>query len=497
MVKKVAEYIQKYHMLKNGDTVIVGVSGGADSVCLLSVLSTLRECMQLTVIAAHVNHMFRETAERDERYVIELCRKLNVGCETMHMDVQRVARESGMSFEEAGRAIRYEFFERLKRDYRADKIAVAHNLEDCSETMLFHLFRGSNMKGLGGIQPVHGDIIRPLLNVARNEIESYLLEHNIPWMEDETNASTEYARNRIRHNIMPEAEKICRGARGRMAETAEELRLAEEYLSMQTGSAYEDCCQYRDGGIFIRISKVKQLHPLIRSRLLYEALKVVADAAKDLSKVHVRELEKLCDLQAGRRIDLPYQICAHKTTDGILLRKEPEAKACVLKENNEKDGKATGTVDFTTAIALFSGTEPEDGEEIQLEVEGLGLVSARLLLNYELKNIPQKTYTKWFDYDKITKYAVFRKRMEGDYLMIDDKGSHKKLKEYFIQEKIPAYKRDDMWILADENHVIWVPGYRMSSFYKITDKTKKVLEITIGGNENGEDSCFNFGRGSR
>ena len=109
------------------------------------------------------------------------------------------------------------------------------------------------------------------------------------------------------------------------------------------------------------------------------------------------------------------------------------------------------------------------------------------MTDFDLQNIPQKTYTKWLDYDKINSCAVFRKRLEGDFLAIDEKGSRKKLKEYFIQEKIPAYKRDEIWILADDNHIMWVPGYRISSFYKVSEKTERVLELTIGGRENGED----------
>ena len=467
MVKKVYDYIQKYHMLEKGDTVIIGVSGGADSVCLLSVLSELREAMSLSLVAAHINHMYRKTAERDEKYVEDLCRKLEIPCKILRMDVAVVAQDRGMSFEEAGRMVRYEYFDKIKNDFKADKIAVAHNLEDCSETMLFHLFRGSNLKVLGGMNPVNGEIIRPLMNVSRKEIEAYLGGKQLEWMEDETNASTEYSRNRIRHNIIPQAEQICPGVAGRMAETAEDLRLAETYLEEQTGQAYHECCENMDGGIFIRIEKLQELHPVIKSRVLYKVLEHTAEASRDLSRVHVQELLKLCDLQSGRSIDLPYRICAYRTADGILVRRE------------------NGGGGVSAEIALLSKKELEAGEEIVFTLEGLGMVRARLLFNCEFKNIPQKTYTKWFNYDKITKCAVFRKRMEGDYLVIDDAGNHKKLKEYFIQEKIPAYKRDAVWIMTDDDHVMWIPGHRISAFYKINENTERVLEVTIGGNENG------------
>lgn len=488
MVKKVTDYVQKLNMIENGDTVIAGVSGGADSVCLLSVLVELRKTMDITLIVAHVNHMFRETAVRDEEYVTALCAGMNLPCEVCRVDVQSVAKEWGMTFEEAGRKVRYEYFNQLKEQYKADKIAVAHNREDCSETMLFHLFRGSNLKGLGGMNPVNGSVIRPLMNVSRKEIEAYLRERNIEWMEDETNASVEYARNRIRHGILPEAEKICAGASVRIAETAEELRLAEEYLAKQTALAYNDCCELRDGGTFIQCSKLKEQHPFLRGRILYRALEQQAGASKDLGRIHVRELEKLCGLQAGRSMDLPYGLCAYRTSHGILVRKENKGRCLqkeVLPEDIQTAQECVRGGGVSVAIALLSKKDLENGAEIRFTLPNLGTVTAKLLFDYELENIPQKAYTKWFDYDKISSCAVFRKRIEGDYLVINDKGSHKTLKEYFIQEKIPAYKRDDVWILTDEDHVMWVPGYRISSYYKITEETERVLEISIGGQTDG------------
>ncbi len=469
MVKNVVEYMQKHHMLENGDSVIVGVSGGADSVCLLSVLADLRQSMKLTVVAAHINHMFRDTALRDEEYVQQLCEELDVPCEVKRTDVALLAKEQGISFEEAGRNVRYAFFEELMEKCDADKIAVAHNKGDCAETMLFHLFRGSSLKGLGGIRPVNGVVIRPLLDVTRQEIEAYLREKKIPWQTDETNNSTEYARNYIRHEIMPLAEKLYAGAERRIADSAADLRDAEEYLEYKMKEAYLQYCNLQDGGVFIRDKIVSEEHTTIVSRVLYQAIAVIGGTVRDVGKVHVQELMNLFELQSGRKISLPAGTVAYRIAEGIFIRREINALG-------------TGV-----SVALLSKEDLERGEEISFEIETLGEVRAKLLLNYELKNIPQKTYTKWFDYDKITKCPVFRKRAEGDFLAVNDEGGCKKLKEYFIQEKIPVYKRDETWVLADDNHIMWVPGYRISSFYKITEETKRVLEITIGGRADGEN----------
>ncbi len=446
----------------------MGVSGGADSVCLLSVLSKLRNDLDLHLICAHVNHLFRETAFRDEEYVQGLCKDLNIPCYVKRVDVQAVAKQEKLTFEEAGRNVRYAFFEELKEEYHVDKIAVAHNREDCAETVLFHLFRGSNIKGLGGIAPVNGDIIRPLLDTGREEIEAYLQDNGIVWQTDETNESVEYSRNYIRHEILSAADKMYPGVKRRIAETAFSLQQAEHYLEVQTNTAWEHCCQLKDGGIFMDGQLLLKEHPFIVSRVVYKVLEHAGGCAKDLTKIHVQEVIKLLGLQSGRQISLPGGVCAYRTVDGILVRKESGKEA-------------------TSLVALLSRSELEHNPEVFFEPEGLGCVQAKLLTDFDLQNIPQKTYTKWFDYDKINSCAVFRKRLEGDYLTIDEKGSRKKLKEYFIQEKIPAYKRDEIWILADDNHIMWVPGYRISSFYKVSEKTERVLELTIGGREDGED----------
>ncbi len=446
----------------------MAVSGGADSVCLLSVLSKLRNDLDLHLICAHVNHLFRETAFRDEEYVQSLCKDLNIPCYVKRVDVQAVAKQEKLTFEEAGRSVRYAFFEKLKEEYHVDKIAVAHNREDCAETVLFHLFRGSNIKGLGGIAPVNGDIIRPLLDTGRAEIEAYLRDNSIVWQTDETNESVEYSRNYIRHEILPAADKMYPGVKKRIAETAFSLQQAENYLEAQTNIAWEHCCQFKDGGIFVDGQQLLKEHPFMVSRVVYKVLEQADGCAKDLTKIHVQEVIKLLGLQSGKQISLPDDVYAYRTADGILVRKEAEGPA-------------------TSLVALISSSELEHNEEVLFDLEGVGCVHAKLLTDFDLQNIPRKAYTKWFDYDKINRCAVFRKRLEGDYLTIDEKGSRKKLKEYFIQEKIPAYKRDEIWILADDNHIMWVPGYRISSFYKVSEKTERVLELTIGGRENGED----------
>ncbi len=192
-------------MIDRGDTVVVGVSGGADSVCLLHFLSTIRGEYDIVLKAVHINHGIRgEEAERDEIFVKSLCEKLCVELFTFHRDVPSLAKEFGLGIEECGRRVRYEAFSSLN----ADKIAVAHTSSDNFETVLFNLIRGTSLTGISGIKPKRDKIIRPLINITRSEVEDYCAENELDYIIDSTNLSTEYTRHKIRHNVIPILKSI-------------------------------------------------------------------------------------------------------------------------------------------------------------------------------------------------------------------------------------------------------------------------------------------------
>ena len=202
--KRVMEYMEVHRMAEPGDGILAAVSGGADSVCLLRILSELSGEYGFRLSAFHLNHGLRGTeAERDEQYVKELCGKLEIPLVTARADVARYARENGLSEEEAGRRLRYRYLEQTAEKLSCDRIATAHHRADNVETVLMNLFRGSGLKGLGGIRPVRGRVIRPLLCLERDEIEAYLLDCGVSWCEDSTNRELEYARNRVRNVLVP------------------------------------------------------------------------------------------------------------------------------------------------------------------------------------------------------------------------------------------------------------------------------------------------------
>ncbi len=214
MYRTILDYIRRNRLFSPGDRVIVALSGGADSVCLLVVLNELKEVLGLELKAVHVHHGLRgKEADRDSDYAGKLSETLGVPFACVRVDAALYAREHGMSVEEAGRHLRYQIFEKELLGFSGTKIAVAHHRDDQAETILYNLFRGTGLKGLGGMRPVRDKIVRPLLSVGREEILAYLAEKGISYCEDSTNAQTDYVRNRIRSRILPEIrEQVNRRA---------------------------------------------------------------------------------------------------------------------------------------------------------------------------------------------------------------------------------------------------------------------------------------------
>ncbi len=236
MYQRVREYIRRYHMLDKEDRVIAGVSGGADSICLLFMLMKLKEELDLDVLAVHVHHGLRGAdADADAEYVRRICDGWGVGLRTFHEDVRKLAGQSGLSLEEAGRDIRREIFLRVRDELGGGKIALAHHQNDNAETLIWNLCRGCGIRGLGGIAPVTGPWIRPLLCLKREEIESYLKNRGISYCTDETNLEDDYTRNRIRRHVIPYLEEqVNRQTVSHMSETMEQMRVLGEYIRQET-----------------------------------------------------------------------------------------------------------------------------------------------------------------------------------------------------------------------------------------------------------------------
>ena len=448
MYQKVKAYVKKWHMLQKEDSVIAGISGGADSVCLLFMLLKLQKELGFALMAVHVNHGIRGAeAERDEAYVKRLCRQWNVRLKVYRENVPAYAKEHGMTEEEAGRDIRRTCFCKVLKEWGGTKIALAHHENDNVETLLWNLCRGTGIRGLGGIAPVNDVWIRPLLCVKRREIESYLKKRGISYCTDTTNADRRYMRNRIRMDVIPYLEDcVNTESVSHMGKTMERMYELEQYILEEVGQYKESCTGWKNGRRIIRQTEYTKIPKALRDNVLHEILCETAGRRKDIEEVHVQMLRDLFTKQVGKRIDLPYGVTAIRTYEGVRFEKNiPEAS--------------------------YAGDENE-------------LFSIRVF-DREPGNVtfPEKIYTKWFDYDIIKNTVKIRHRIAGDSIVINRYGGRKKLKQYFTDQKVPQEDRDKIWIAADGDEVLWIVGYRQSQKYQITEKTTKILEIQYYGGE--------------
>lgn len=443
-------YIEKYRMIEAGSQAVAGVSGGADSVCLLFLLMEYQKRVPFSLRAVHVNHHLRgEEAVRDQEFTRRLCESLGVPLDLYDYDVPRMAETEHLSCEEAGReARRRAFYRTACRWERPDqvRIALAHHENDQAETVLHNLVRGAGLAGLAGIRPVHrtgsGMYIRPLLCISREETENYLIQRGIPWVTDSTNEEEVYTRNKIRREILPALMQINSGAVKNIAAAAGRVLEAEDYLSELTQKAVEKYTA-KEGSVWILSRNLFEEPMLLQKRVVKNVLEAAAGKKKDLSSAHMEAVLELAKGRTGASASLIYGLRAQQVYGDIHITRGEQEKKDLL--------------------------------ELEFRV-----------FPYENQQIPEKTYTKWFDYDKIKNGLAVRRRLPGDYLMISRDGGTKKLKDYFIDCKVPRRERDNVTLLADGSHVLWAVGYRISEYYKVTSQTKKVIKVQVKGENNHE-----------
>lgn len=508
--EKVFSFIKTHHMFLTGEKVIVGVSGGADSVCLLFMLLEWAKQSPLTIAVAHINHGIRQDAGKDAAYVEALCSKLGIDFYLKEADVAARAKREKRSEEEAGRLTRYEFFQQTAAEYGAEKIAVAHNANDRAETVLFHLLRGSGLSGLCGIRPVRGQIVRPILCLERWEIEQYLKEREISYCMDSTNEGDDYTRNRIRHHILPYAQKeIVKGCIRHISRTGEMLGETEEYLEQQTQKARQRCVQQESEKVFIiKTEEFRMLHTVLQKRLLYTLVKELTPEKKDITYMHIQDVLSLFLQEENRTICLPYKIQAYRQYKEVFLKKEISKdgllkeevskdellKQRVLQEGFLKEGALKEEVlmqgfskeglleekELKEPLEYIINLEEIPPQGIEILTEGGEEFYFQVLKKEKNQDIPKNQYTKWLDYDKMEKSLRIRKRKSGDYFTIRGSANevkHKLVKDYMITEKIPRMQRDQIWVLAQKQHILWMVGWRISEHFKISEETKRILQV--------------------
>ena len=437
MRERVEQYILQHELISPGDKVLIGLSGGGDSVALLHILKSLCTWLDFTICAAHLNHGIRgEAAHEDAEFVHDLCDFYGIRAYGGYADIPRLARQRGETLEQAGRMLRYDFLEEAKAFFGADKIAVAHHMDDQAESILLHLVRGSGLRGLCGMAPRRGDIIRPLLCLSKAEIESYLTNENLPYCTDATNFIAEGTRNKLRLETIP---YLKREFNPRLVES---LCAMGEMLSEDEGylcqiAERELNAARREGG-FDRAALSKLPRPIL-SRCIRAALNEIG-ALTDAERGHIDSIIRLLSARTGARIEIPgadvwtsYELICF----GHYIKQtgEWEQPLCL---NGETD---------TYRVAKCAVTDR-----------------------------PRDRYSACIDADKLPADTLIRQRRAGDrFHRINAPGS-KKLKDAYIDAKLPREKRD-LALIASGRDVLFAPGLGAAESIKLNVNSKNAVKI--------------------
>ena len=463
MLKKVRDYMREHEMTAPGDAVIVALSGGADSVCLLTVLKQLAT-PEFLLRAVHVHHGIRGAeADRDEAFAQKLCESLSVPLCVAYCHVPAYAAEHGLSEEEAGRILRSQELEKEAGKWEQElpagsrvKIALAHHRDDNAETILHHLLRGSGLTGLAGIRPVQGRRIRPLLCVGREEIRAYLEAGHISWCEDSTNQSPDYTRNRIRSQVLPLLKTaVNEQAEEHILQAGQIIGQADAYLRQQAEEIWQEAvCGREEDLAAIPLTAFARQPEILKTYLIRHMLDQLHPGWKDIGSRHFTAIAELAGKPVGSRLDLPGGLMARTGYETLEIVRKTEREVSVKTESGA-DGEIHGRQTVPELhMTVFSRQKDQE--------------------------IPKNQYTKWFDYDKIKGTLSVRTRRTGDYLILPSGGS-KTIARYMIDEKIPKEKREQILLLAEGSHVLWVVGFRISEYYKIEEHTENILQVTCDG----------------
>jgi tRNA(Ile)-lysidine synthase len=462
LLEQVKSDISKYRLLEKGDAVVAGISGGADSTCLLRVLKELQSGMDLKIHAVHVNHGLRgREADEDQKFVEEICAQWDIPLETFKADIKSISRERGISTEEAGREERYRLFGQVLKATGANKIAVAHQKEDQAETVMLHILRGTGIDGLCGMNIIQGNIIRPLLNVSRRQIIRFLDQNNISYRIDSTNLDSDYTRNRIRNRLFPDiSEMFMINPAVQLLRLSEIMREDRDFLNDEAQKAYNIVKTDNKNDIGISVGELLNYHPAIIKRIIRLAWEKINKNRKNLEQVHVEQVFDLClKNQTGKRVVLPNKIEARISYGQLIFSKRPEE----IDEGYYYDVKTDGmTIAERAGGALYGSILPA-----KEAFERYG----------DPDKLKENSLVQLFDYDKLCGGINLRNRQPGDRIRPYGSSGEKKLKEYFIDKKIPRENRFLTPLIACNDRIAWIIGMRTSQEFKANRDTETILVL--------------------
>jgi len=471
LLNQVRKTIERYQLLERGDRVIVGVSGGMDSMVLLHLLNACRQEFDLSLIVAHINHGLRPVeSEKEAELVQKESERLGSPFEYGQFDVKEFQKAGGLSLQDAGRRIRFHFFNSLLAKYGAQKIALGHHADDQAETVLMRLMRGSGLKGLRGMLPIRGGrVIRPLLEAWREEIESFARGKGIPYCLDPSNLKRNYLRNRLRLELIPMIEREYQpNFRAVLLRASAIFREENDYLERGAEEAYQRIVQEEKDALSFRFSGYQSLDRAIRWRVVQ----------KMLIRIYGREVsceeEEWPDVnQIYRRLHQPVPSFFLELPHGVCLEKRYDVVSLVK-------GKARLIPPFEIELAVPGRTFIEEiGREVVIEeisrdhkpVGSAGLGGAT--------GLNKARHAAFLDYQSLQFPLKMRNFRPGDrFRPLGVKGTQK-LKEFFIDQKIPRFERPRILLLLSGEVIAWVVDYRIDERVKVTEKTERVLRVEV------------------
>jgi len=462
------EYLAKNNLIKKGDSILLGVSGGPDSLTMLHLFVKIKKEYRLDLVVFHLNHMFRKEASNEAAFVKKQAENYGLEAVIEEFNVPQYIKKKGLSPEEAAREIRFKFMQKWASKFKLKKIALAHNRDDLVETVFLNVIRGTGLKGLTGIEPVtsYGEllVIHPLLNIYRQEIEAYCQLNGLSPVYDPTNKENMYTRNKLRNEVIPYLEReINPGLKGVIARMAENIRVEENYLSQRAKEEFRELLvEKTNRELILSLSGIKEQHVAIRNRVLKKAIGLLKGNYIDLYSKHYQDINRLIlEGQTGKYIELIDDIRVRLSYDKLIIEK----------------GNS-----YQTDFKGFSYELPVPGQ-VSLP-DGQVLTAEEFDELPEWRTISSKPEICICDQEKLQLPLLIRNRKPGDRFQPLGMKGLKKIKDFFIDEKIPANKRDSIPIICDNSgQIIWIAGYRMDDRYKVTKKTNKLLKLRINYQE--------------
>jgi tRNA(Ile)-lysidine synthase len=456
--QRVLGFIQQ-HQLISGGKLVVAVSGGPDSVCLLHILAKLHKELRVSLHIAHLNHKIRGAeSEADAKYVSDLARQLGIPATIEGREVKGYRAKHRLSLEEAAREVRYSFLAEVAKSIGAERVAVGHTRDDHIETILLHLIRGTGTRGLKGLQPSTEwksktgsiTIIRPLLEVSREETEDYCQSHELKPRTDASNVSLSPLRNRIRHQLLPLLKSYNPGIAQALLRTAQIASEDIDFLDKEVARLWDEVAQEQPNAIVLDKKRFDRLPPALKRYLLRAAVERRLGSAKDIEMRHIEEMMSALSKAAGKRLSLPRGLIFSIEYDRYLLASDPTA---------------------LSPLPILNG-------EFQLKIPGETLLPGWLIeaVVISREGMTEKdAFTAYLDLAKTGDKLLVRPRKRGDRFQPLGLDQPKKLNEFMIDAKIPRTWRQRVPIVCSPEQIVWVVGWRIDEWVKVSEKTKRAL----------------------